>query len=183
MHFSPQLQSDATRRPAAMHPSSVISFTPLPHRPSPTVHQQQPAFLQTLRKFIHSFYRNALPKVGNDEFYDPLDVCLFYFLPSTMDMTIALQFPATSSFPLNHSLSAQAVTHVQSGVHSDDNRHLSFTVLQSRAAAVPHPSATIIISRLSGWWPIHTGPAPPPIIDVPMTQGKKVSLSNLHHCL
>ena len=172
-----------------MHPAPVISFTPLPHRPSPTVHQQHPAFLRTLRKFIPSFYRNGLPQVGNDESHDPLDVCIFHFFLSTMDMTIALQFPAPSSFHLNHSLSAQAVTHVQSGAHSGENvsfqpyvHHFILTVLQSRAAAVAQ-SSTTIKAQLSGWWPTHTGRAPPPIIDVPLAQGKKVSLTNLHHCL
>jgi hypothetical protein len=190
MHLSPLLQSDATRRPAAVHPAPVISFTPLPHRPSPTVQQQQPAFLRTLRKLIPSFYRNALPQVRNDESHDPLDVCLFYFLPSTIDMTIALQFPAPSSFPLKQSLSAQADTYVQSGVHSGENvslqpcNHLfTLTVLQSRAAVIAQSSATTIKALLSGWWPTHTGRAPPPIVDVPLAQGKKVSLVNLHHCL
>ena len=64
-----------------MHPAPVISFTPLPHRPSPTVHKQQPAFLRTLHKFMPSFYRNGLPQVGNDESHDPLDVCTFHFFP------------------------------------------------------------------------------------------------------
>jgi len=117
-------------------------------------------------------------------------MCVSLFLSFTVDVTITLQFPATSSFPLNRSLSAQAVTHVQSGVHSGENvsfqycnHHFSFTALQSRAAAVAQPPATTIKSRLSAWWPIHTGRAPPPIVDVPLAQGKKVSLVNLHHCL
>jgi len=188
VHLSPILQSDATRHPAAVHPAPVISLTPLPHRPSPTVHQQQHTFVRTLRKLIPSFHRNALPQVRNDDSHDPLDVCLFYFLPSTIDIMNALQFPAPSSFPLNQSLSAQAGTYVQSGVHSGKNVSLqscnylfTLTVLQSRAAAIAQSSATTIKAQLSGWWPTHTGRAP--IVDVPLAQGKKVSLVNLHHYL
>jgi len=191
MHPSPLLQSEATRRRAAVHTTPVISFTPLPNRPFrafPTVHQQQPAFLRTLRKLIPSFYKNALPHVRNDESHDALYVCLFYFLPSTIDMTLALQLPAPSSFSLNKSLSAQADTYVQSGVHSDQNVSLqscnylfTLTVLQSRAAAITQSSATTIKAQLSGWWPTHTSRAP--IVDVPLAQGKKASLVNLYHCL
>jgi hypothetical protein len=116
-----------------------------------------------------------------------------FILSPPLDMTIALQFPATSSFPLNQSeqsLSSQAVTHVQSGVHSGENvslqscnHHFSFTVLQSRPAAITQPYATTIKAPLSGWWPINMGRELPPIVDVPLAQGKKVSLTNRHHCL
>jgi len=60
------------------------------------------------------------PELGTTSLTIPY-MCVFYFIPSTVDMTIALQFPAPSSFPLNQSLSAQAVAHAQSGVHSDEN--------------------------------------------------------------
>jgi hypothetical protein len=111
-----------------------------------------------------------------------------YFIPSTVDMTIATQFPATSSFPLNHSLSSQAVAHVHPGIHSGKNvsfqscnHHFTLTVLQSRAAAIAQSSSTTIKARLSGWWPINMGHGLPPIVDVPFTRGDQVRLVYFYH--
>ncbi|OAX34365.1 hypothetical protein K503DRAFT_785829 [Rhizopogon vinicolor AM-OR11-026] len=37
-------------------------------------------------------------------------------------------------------------------------------------------------TRLSNWWPAHAGHAAPPIVDVPLAQGKQVCPANLARC-
>ncbi|OAX37853.1 hypothetical protein K503DRAFT_866594 [Rhizopogon vinicolor AM-OR11-026] len=73
-HPSSSLQSNATHRLAIVRDNrpSIISLHQ--KRPSRTVHQQQPAMLLYLRKFLlSSFRKGAAPPLKNDEPRDPLD--------------------------------------------------------------------------------------------------------------
>jgi hypothetical protein len=111
---------------------------------------------------------------------------------------MALQFPATSSFPPNRSLSSQAVTQVHSAIQSSGenvglqlcNQNFTVTFIQSRrtpAAITQSPTAPSSIvrprRRLSNWWPIRTGHALPPIVDVPLTRGDQVCSVEFYRCL
>jgi hypothetical protein len=111
-----------------------------------------------------------------------------YSVSSAADLTVALQYPATSSRLPSHSSQPPATT----VVHDPDENvslHFSarfwFTLLQlSPTPALPTTSAsTTIRSRLrylSNLWPTHTGHALPPIVSVPLAQGKEVCLVQIY---
>jgi hypothetical protein len=68
-YSSPLLQSDATRRPPALHRSPLV--LPSPQRLPPTINTQQPVFLR-LSNFLHLSSRtNAVSRVQPR---NPLDV-------------------------------------------------------------------------------------------------------------
>ncbi|KAJ8590831.1 hypothetical protein M405DRAFT_141410 [Rhizopogon salebrosus TDB-379] len=149
------LQSDAARRFVAV-PRNAVSSSVAPRllRPSPTTYPLQPTFLHHIRKFLRSsFCKNAASFVRNDRLHDPLDV------------------PATSRLSPDDSM--HVTTQVHLGMNADD-------ISQPPAAPpiTPTPAAASAnvkssLRLLSNWWPIHASHAPPPIVDVPLAQGKR----------
>ncbi|KAG0703933.1 hypothetical protein DFH29DRAFT_1068387 [Suillus ampliporus] len=145
------LNSDATRRAVRRHP--VISFTPRPPRPSPTIHPQQRAFLRYLRKLLPS-RTNAVPPVRINQARDPLD------------------FPATSPLPPNYSSSAQATTHGLSYIKSNENSPSTRPPPATQSSADAPTAFKSRVHHLSTWWPVRTRHVPLPIVDVPLAWGK-----------
>ncbi|KAJ8584498.1 YVTN repeat-like/Quino protein amine dehydrogenase [Rhizopogon salebrosus TDB-379] len=148
-----QLNSDATRRPAAVRRHLEPShLTRRPRRPSPAIYSQQPTFIHQLRKLLpSSFRKDPVYPVHYDERRDLLDV------------------PATSHLSLNGSPSGQAVTQVHSGVNYDENprRTSAGTITQSSATASTTGKAQ---RHLLSWWSSNIGRAP--IAEVPLAQGQ-----------
>jgi hypothetical protein len=118
---------------------------------------------------------------------------------SAINLIITSQVPATSSRHQRLSHSAQGMREVHSGMIPSENvgvrssnQHPPLTFLQSRPVLAPHitqSSATASTTTrprsrlsLSGWWPLHVGHAPLPVVDVPLAQGKLVR-SVVYHCL
>ncbi|KAG1815642.1 uncharacterized protein BJ212DRAFT_1587925 [Suillus subaureus] len=129
--------------------ASLIYSIPMQHLvprvrvTSPVIRSQRHAFLRRLRKLIPSSSpTNVAHSVRNDRHRDPLD------------------FPATSPFPRNYS-------HLAQETHSRMNPYES-----SRSQPAPSPITQSRLHHLLNWWPVRTGPAPPPIVDVPHAPGK-----------
>jgi WD40 repeat protein len=142
------LNSDATSRAVRRKPvisPAVTSFAPRPQRPSPVIHSQRPAFLRLLRKLIP--FSSPTNPVRNDQPRDPLD------------------FPATSPLPHSYSHLAQetAKTHLRINPHE---------ISRSQPVPVPSPITQSRLHHLSSWWPIRTGHASLPTVDVSLAPGK-----------
>ncbi|KAJ8579587.1 hypothetical protein M405DRAFT_835679 [Rhizopogon salebrosus TDB-379] len=153
-----QLNSDATRRPAALRRHLEQShLAHRPRRPSSAIYLQQLTFIHQLRKLLPSYFRrNPVSPVHYDEHRDLLNV------------------PAASRLSLNGSPSGQSATQVHSGVNHDDNprRTSPPTITQSSATASTIGKAQ---RRLLSWWSSNIGRALVPIAEVPLAQGQLVS--------
>lgn len=189
------LQSDATIRSAAVQRNPVTaSFTNRPVSHSPTIQQQPFSALHNLRKLLpFAFHRDAAPLTGIVEPRDPLDVRLF-LVSSAIDLITAPQYPATSprlGLPTHSSL-APATDPVPYNPSDNVSLHSSTKILLTFLQPRPIPALpisqssisvfTTITSRLhqlSNWLPIHTGHALPPVVRVPLAQGKEVCLVEL----
>jgi hypothetical protein len=95
-----------------------------------------------------------------------------YVVPFAVDLTIALQVPATTRLPPSHSPSAQATTEEYSKLHSRENvsicicnQHYALTFYQYRRTQAS--SATV------PRWPAHATHTPLPV-DVPHAQARQV---------
>jgi hypothetical protein len=121
------------------------------------------------------------------------------FVPATY-LTIDMQFPVTLPLPPNHSPSERVETLAHLRMNNGDNvsvhsfnQHFAFTFLQSPrieglyTLTQPTPAApTTVKTRpryMPNWWPIHTGHALPPMVDVPFAQAKEVNLADLYRRL
>lgn len=114
------LQSDATRRPAAVRRNpGTLSFTPRQQRPPPTTDQQQPIYLR-LSKFLHLSSRtNAGPPVRSNQPRDPLDFSATLPLPSNPSRQAANQF---SDFEIS------SPSYSSNGVTQFLQQHLPFLI-------------------------------------------------------
>ncbi|OAX34683.1 hypothetical protein K503DRAFT_785593 [Rhizopogon vinicolor AM-OR11-026] len=77
-----------------------------------------------------------------------------------------LHIPATS-LCIPSTLLRRATTQGRSRVGPRENRTPAPPVVSSAQAPITFKT------RLVNWWRVHTGHAPPPIVDVPLAQGKK----------
>ena len=176
------LQVVATTRPAAVHSKpATASLTAPPSRHSPTIHQQ-PTPLRHLRKLLPFSFRrrDAVLPVRNDRPRDPLDVC--HFILSPTQPTHRSPYSA-----LLHHLEFQATYLQQPSLRYViiPSKMIQFrlTLLQLEPTTVPpisksSTSTTIrsrLVRQLSNWWPMRTGNALPPIVEVPLAPGRLVS--------
>ncbi|KAG2112885.1 hypothetical protein DEU56DRAFT_934849 [Suillus clintonianus] len=116
----------------------------------PTINQQSSIFLRLHRLLRLPSRTNAVPPIRNDQHRGPLD------------------FPATS--PLPHPLSEPTTTQGRSDINSGENSR-SLPITQSSATSNTRPH------HLSTWWPVRVRHAQPPIVDVPLAQGKERNAS------
>ncbi|KAG2120394.1 hypothetical protein DEU56DRAFT_928429 [Suillus clintonianus] len=124
-------------------------ITPISQRP-PTIDPHPSISLRLRRLFRIASHTNAVPPTRNDQLCGPLD------------------FPATS--PLPRPLLGRTTTQRRSNMNSGEN---------SRSLSITQPSATSNTRpyNLPTWWPLRVSHAQPPIVDVPLAQGKERNAS------
>jgi hypothetical protein len=103
---------------------------------------------------------------------------IFSLAYSASDVTLALQFSATS--PLPRPLSQHTSTQGRSHMNSGENVSFRLTaiafsadVFQSGSSATPPSTFASRIPHPSSWWPVRGGHAQPRIVDVPLAQAKE----------
>ncbi|KAJ8582032.1 hypothetical protein M405DRAFT_831347, partial [Rhizopogon salebrosus TDB-379] len=66
-------------------------------------------------------------------------------------------------------------TQVHPGMNADDIPRPPAAPPVTLTPAAASANVKSSLRLLSNWWPIRAGHAPPPIVDVPLTQGKEVA--------
>ncbi|KAG1735716.1 uncharacterized protein EDB91DRAFT_1295020 [Suillus paluster] len=154
------LESGATRRPAVTPPSTPF-FLRL-QRLLYTIDPQQSMFLHHVRKLLP--FLNAVPPVRSHQPRDLLDVCrLRCFLRSWFDYHSAVPCYIGPTY-LSFGPGARVTTQGHSDMGPPEHSRAPSTTLP--------PPLKAHLRHLSSWWPIHSGPTQPSIVDVPLAPGQ-----------